>query len=131
MEEAMKTSQAKKTDKPNQPPQSAPRRRGLSDAAATVPKSFTVPFPVIVELRQTVSEYGSQGRALQVGSELASRMTQPPKVEEANPEVLVRITYKLLPRTIRLILELAEKQYGSSGQAIAACVQALKLKKLG
>jgi hypothetical protein len=111
------------------PPRLAPRRRGQGDAAPTTPKSYTVPFPVILELRQAVREYGSQGRALQVGAELASRMKNPPAVEPPDPEVLIRTTYKLLPRTIRLIDELAQNRYGTPGQAIAACVKALKIKK--
>lgn len=110
--------------------QLAPRRRGQGDAAPTTPKSYTLPFPVILELRQAVGEYGSQGRALQVGAELASRMRKRPSVEQPDPEVLIRMTYKLLPRTIRLIEEMAQSEYGTTGQAIVACVKALKIKKI-
>ena len=125
----MKRQTSKPAAKPENPLDLAPRRRGQGDAAATTPKSYTLPFPVILELRQAVKEYGSQGRALQVAAELASRMSKPPAVEEPDPEVLVRMTYKLLPRTIRLIEELAQDQYGTTGKAIAACVKALKIKK--
>ena len=107
----------------------APRRRGQGDAAPTTPKSYTVPFAAIVELRQAVAEYGSQGRALQVATELAIRMKKPPAVEDPNPEELIRMTYKLLPRTIQLIEELARTEYGTTGKAIAGCVKALKIKK--
>ena len=85
-----------------------PRRRGQGDAAPTTPKSYTVPFSAIVELRHAVREYGSQGRALQVATELAIRMRKPPSIDEPKPEELIRMTYKLLPRTIQLIDELAK-----------------------
>lgn len=108
----------------------APRRRGQGDAAPTMPKSYTVSFSAIVELRQAVKEYGSQGRALQVATEIAIRMRKPPAAEEPKPEEMIRMTYKLLPRTIQLIEELAASEYGTSGRAIAGCVKALKIKKI-
>ena len=117
----------KKTSRPLSLP---PRRRGQGDAAPTTPKSYTVPFSAIVELRQAVREYGSQGRALQVATEIAIRMRKPPEVEEPKREELIRMTYKLLPRTIRLIDELAKSEYGTTGRAIAGCVKTLKIKKL-
>jgi hypothetical protein len=107
-----------------------PRRRGQGDAAPTTPKSYTVPFSAILELRQAVTEYGSQGRALQVATELAIRMRKPPAIVEPDPQESVRMTYKLLPRTIQLIDELARRQYGTPGKAIAACLKTLKLKKI-
>lgn len=110
--------------------QLTPRRRGQGDAAPTTAKSYTVPFSAIVELRQAVTEYGSQGRALQVATEIAIRMKRLPKVEEPKPEELIRMTYKLLPRTIQLIDELAASEYGTSGRAIAGCVKVLKMKKI-
>lgn len=110
-------------------PQLTPRRRGQGDAAPTTPKSYTVPFSAIVDLRKAVSEYGSQGRALQVATEIAIRMRKPPEVDEPKPEEMIRITYKLLPRTIELIDELAKSEYGTPGRAIAGCVKALKIKK--
>lgn len=112
------------------PAQLAPRRRGQGDAAPTMAKSYTVPFSAIVELRQAVGEYGSQGRALQVATELAIRMRKLPAIEEPRREEMVRMTYKLLPRTIQLIAELAESEYGSAGGAIAGCLKTLKIKKI-
>jgi hypothetical protein len=112
------------------PSQLPPRRRGQGDAAPTTPKSYTIPFSAILELRQAVREYGSQGRALQVATEIAIRMRKPPDVAEPSPQELIRMTYKLLPRTIQLIDELAKEQYGTPGRAIAGCLKALKLKKI-
>ena len=111
-------------------PRLAPRRRGQDDVSPTVAKSYTLPFPVVLEIRRAVKDYGSQGRALQVASELAIRMKKPPAVRPVDPEMLMRMTYKLTPRTIQLIDELARKQYGNSGQAIAACIKTLKMKKI-
>lgn len=110
-------------------PPLTPRRRGQGDAAPTTPKSYTVPFSAIVDLRKAVTEYGSQGRALQVATEIAIRMRKPPAVDEPSPEEMIRMTYKLLPRTIQLIDELAKTEYGTPGRAIAGCVKALKIKK--
>jgi hypothetical protein len=107
-----------------------PRHRGQGDAAPTTPKSYTLPFSAIVELRQAVGKYGSQGRALQVATEIAIRMRKPPAVQEPKREEMVRMTYKLLPRTIDLIEHLAAREYGSAGRAIAGCVKALKMKKI-
>lgn len=107
-----------------------PRRRGQGDAAPTIPKSYTLPFSAIVELRQAVGKYGSQGRALQVATEIATRMRKPPTADEPKPEEMVRMTYKLLPRTIELIEEMAKTEYGTAGRAIAACVKTLKIKKI-
>jgi hypothetical protein len=111
-------------------PRLAPRRRGQGDVAPTVAKSYTLPFPVVLEIRRAVKDYGSQGRALQVASELTIRMKKRPTVQPVDPEMLMRMTYKLTPRTIQLIDELARKHYGNSGQAIAACIQTLKMKKI-
>lgn len=116
----------------NPNPAPAPRGRGraASEIAPTAPKSYTLPFPVILEIRRAAKEYGSQGRALQVASEILIRMKKMPAVAPPDPELLMRMTYKLTPRTIRLIDELARTQYGDAGRAIAACMQTLKLKKI-
>jgi len=46
------------------------------------------------------------------------------------PESQMRMTYKLVPRTIELIDKLAETDYDDAGQVLAACMKALKMKKL-
>ncbi len=126
----MKPRKTKDKKKSRKPPKLAPRRRGQGDVAPTTPKSYTLPFPVVLEIRRAVKDYGSQGRALQVASEILTRMRKPPSVEPVDPEMLMRMTYKLTPRTIQLIDELARTQYGSAGQAIAACIKTLKMKKI-
>ena len=107
-----------------------PRRRGEPDTPGTEPKSYTLPISVVLEIRKAAVIYGSQGRALQVGSEILTRMTKRLSVPPAKPSSLMRMTYKLAPRTIALIEQLAETTYEDQGQVLAACVKVLKLKKL-
>ena len=57
-------------------------------------------------------------------------MKNPPAVTPADPDTLMRMTYKLTPRTIRLIDELARTQYDDAGQAISACLKTLSMKKI-
>jgi hypothetical protein len=54
---------------------------------------------------------------------------RPMPVSEAVPE-LTQITYKLLPRTIGLIDELAETVYDGREEVFLACIEVLKLKDL-
>jgi hypothetical protein len=111
-------------------PKLTPRRRGQGDVEPTTPKSYTLPYYVILELRKLAAEYGSQGRALQVATEITMRLRKPPSVNPPDPDTLMRMTYKLTPRTIRLIDELARTQYDDAGQAISACLKTLSMKKL-
>ena len=107
-----------------------PRRRGQGDIEPTTPKSYTLPFETILEIRRVARDYGSQGRALQVGSELLIRMRRQPSVPPVDPNTLMRMTYKLTPRTIRLIDELSRTTYDDAGQAISACLKTLRMKKI-
>ena len=97
----------------------------------TVGKRYTsVPALAAEELRKATKLYGSQGRALQVATEMLIRMKRRPMpVSEAVPE-LTQITYKLLPRTIGLIDELAETVYDGREEVFLACIEVLKLKDL-
>ena len=107
-----------------------PRRRGEPDTPPTVAKSYTLPLSVFWAIRKAAGEYGSQGRAVQVGSEILSRLEQPLPVKDAPPSSMIRMTYKLAPRTVRLIHQLKETAYHDSGQVLAASMAALKLKHL-
>jgi hypothetical protein len=51
-------------------------------------------------------------------------------VAQPNAASIGRKTYKLAPRTIDVIQQLAETEYESPGQVLAACVKVLGLKKL-
>jgi hypothetical protein len=107
-----------------------PRRRGEPDTPGTEPKTYKLPLAVILEIRKAASLYGSQGRALQVGSEILVRMAKPLAVPQPDPDSIRRMTYKLAPRTIEVIQKLSETAYTDPGQVLAACVKALKLKNL-
>jgi hypothetical protein len=111
-------------------PKLTPRRRGQGDIEPTTPKSYTLPYYVILELRKLAADYGSQGRALQVATELAIRLRRPPAAGPSDPDTLMRMTYKLTPRTIRLIDDLAHTHYEDAGQAIEGSLKTLKLKKI-
>jgi len=107
-----------------------PRRRGQPDTPGTEPKTYKLPLSVILEIRKVASLYGSQGRAVQVGSEILARMANPLSVPRPILYSIRRMTYKLAPRTISVIQELSETSYEDHGQVLAACVMALKLKNL-
>lgn len=107
-----------------------PRRRGEPDTPGTAPKKYELPFDVILEIRKAASIYGSQGRAVQVGSELLVRLPKPISVPQPRPESIKRRTYKLSPRTIEVIQQLSESEYDSPGQVLAACMKILKVKRL-
>ncbi len=108
-----------------------PRRRGEPDTPPTVAKSYTLPFSVFLAIRKVAAEYGSQGRAVQVGSEILARLKDPLPVKSSGAPSHIRMTYKLVPRTVKLIERLKETAYESSGQVFAACIEALKVKDLG
>jgi hypothetical protein len=107
-----------------------PRRRGEPDTPGTEPKTYNLPLSVILEIRKAASLYGSQGRAVQVGSELLVRLAKPLSVPQPDPASIRRRTYKLAPRTIEVIQQLSESEYEDPGQVLAACIKALKLKNL-
>lgn len=107
-----------------------PRRRGEPGTPGTEPKTYNLPLDVILEIRNAATLYGSQGRAVQVGSELLVRLPKPVTVPQPDPTSIKRRTYKLSPRTIQVIEQLAETVYGDPGQVLAACMKILKVKKL-
>ena|SRR5579859_3010479 len=95
----------------------------------TQAKAFTLQKPVLKEIRKAAGIYGSQGRALQVGSELLFRMKKPLRLA-ALKAPMVRMTYRLAPRTIEVIGKLSGTMYEDDPHVLAACVEALKIKKL-
>jgi hypothetical protein len=107
-----------------------PRRRGEPDTPPTVAKSYTLPLSAYLAIRKVAGLYGSQGRALQVGTEILSRLEDPLQVRKAAKSSQKRMTYKLIPRTVELIQRLSDTVYESRAETLAACVEALKLKNL-
>lgn len=107
-----------------------PRRRGEPDTLATKPKTYELPFGTILEIRRAASIYGSQGRAIQVGSEILVRLPKRIRMLRLDSASLKRRTYKLTPRTIEVIQCLSERGYENPGQALTASMMILKVKKL-
>lgn len=107
-----------------------PRRRGEPDTPGTEPKTYELPFDVILEIRKMASIYGSQGRAVQVGSELLVRLPKPISIPQRDPASFKRRSYKLSPRTIEVIEQLSGTDYENPGQVLAASMKILKVKKL-
>jgi len=66
---------------------------------------------VILDIRKAASLYGSQGRALQVGSEIWCGWRGLAGAASLAPDSIRRMTYKLAPRTIQVIQRLAETTY--------------------
>ena len=90
-------------------------------------KRYTsIPASAVAEIRKASRLYGSQGRALQVATEILIRMRKRPLLPPESNSVVTKMTYKLVPRTVELIDELAESVYGSRQQVFDACVAALK-----
>ena len=77
-------------------------------------------------IREVAPAYGSQGPALQAATELLIRQKKPVKVTHRGDGAVVRMTYKLTPRTVELIEELCTK-YGRRGNVLAACAKILRM----
>ncbi len=108
----------------------ARKKRARRLAEGTVAKRYQVPREVVKAIRSVAPLYGSQGRALQVGTELLIRRKKRLKVKtNYRPSEIVGRTYKLCPRTAELITQLRER-YDRCGIVLAACVKALRLKQL-
>lgn len=98
----------------------------------TEPKRYKLPRYVVERIREHASEYGSQGRAIQIGMELLSRIQYHPipineelkrRVKDADEHI--GMTYKLVPRTIELIDKYAETQYKTRAHVFEAMLTML------
>jgi hypothetical protein len=94
----------------------------------TVAKRYTaVPTSVAAELRRATGLYGSLGRALQVATEMLIRMKKRPLPPSRARQEAIPVTFKLLPRTIDLIDQLASSVYENRQQVFVACIDVLKM----
>ncbi len=89
-----------------------------------VAKRYELPRWVIRAIRKQAPIYGSQGRAVQVGTELLIRQKKCVKLNRRGDGAMVSMTYKLTPRTVELIEQLCAK-YGKRGNVFAACAKIL------
>jgi hypothetical protein len=90
---------------------------------ALIDKTFKVPVDIIRKLEELAPEFGSNGRAIQVGTELLVRMRRKPKVEE-NGSPVASQTYAITPRTLELIERLLPS-YEKRGTVLSAVVLVL------
>lgn len=106
-------------------------RKG-GDSADVVITKYTISVDTAKAIRKAVSTYGSQGRALQVATEMLIRMEDLPAPEpRAEDEEVERVSMRLRKRTYELIRELSELKYGhDTGQVITACMKVLKMKRI-
>lgn len=122
--------------------QGEPGFRYAGEGTTMTTTKYTAPVRVLKEIRSTVAIYGSQGRALQVATEILIRQKRPIKLTYFVPPPpgngrrgrprkgddhngWFRMTYKLLPRTIALIDKLTPT-YGDHGKVLAACAKVLR-----
>ncbi|MCI0622193.1 MAG: hypothetical protein L0387_11105 [Acidobacteria bacterium] len=106
------------------------KRARRARSMGTVAKRYRVPREVVKAIRSVAPLYGSQGRALQVGTELLVRLKKPLRVKRTyDSSEMVNRTYKLCPRTAELIRQLCHR-YDRCGIVLAASVKALQLKHL-
>lgn len=111
------------------------KKKGIcesGDSANIVVTRYTISVDTAKAIKKAAPIYGSQGRALQVATEMLIRMEDPPAPEaEPKRESKVRVSVRLHRRTYCLVRELAASSYGhDKGQVIAACVKVLKMKKI-
>jgi hypothetical protein len=105
------------------------------DSSSVVVTKYTVDVDTAKEIRKAGPVYGSQGRAVQIGTEMLIRMEKPP-IPASEPESddmssLVRVSMRLHKRTFEVVRELARLKYNDDpGQVIAACVKVLKMKRI-
>jgi len=111
------------------------RKKGIhksGDSNDVVVTRYTVTVNTAKAIKKAAPTYGSQGRALQVATEMLIRMEDPPAPEsDTEDEPVVRVSIRLLKRTYQLIRELSDVKYDRRpGHVIAACVKVLNMKRI-
>lgn len=109
------------------------RQKGIGktrNSPSMVAKRYTMPAAAAEQLKKVASSFGSQGRAIQVATEILSRMEAPPTAEMKARE-MTRTTFRLHNSTAELIEALSRKLYDNDrAQVFAACVKVLKMKRI-
>jgi hypothetical protein len=107
--------------------------RKSGDSSEVVITKYTLTTTTAREIKKVAPLYGSQGRALQVATEMLIRMENPPapEPESEQPPPMIRVSMRIRKRTYELIRNLSQLKYNEDpGQVIAACVKVLKMKKI-
>ena len=109
------------------------RQKGIGktrNSPTMVAKRYTMPINAAEQLKKAAPSFGSQGRAIQVATEILSRMEKPPVAKSA-PRQMTRATFRLHTSTAELIEALSRKLYDNDrGEVFAACVKVLKMRKI-
>jgi hypothetical protein len=103
------------------------RLNKLKDESRNIAKRYKLPSEAVEIIRHAARIHAQQSRAIQIGIELLWRQEGALSIPDGilnSP--LVGYTYKLPPRTVGLIEELA-KEYGTQGRVLAACAAILSL----
>lgn len=98
------------------------------DVPKTKSRKYTdVPVAAITAIKKAVPLHGSQGRILQVATEILIRQKRPIRIKYKTWKngKMTTVSFKLLPRTIQLIDELAPL-YGGRGKVLMASAQVIK-----
>jgi hypothetical protein len=91
---------------------------------ALIDRGFRVPVDVIRDLETLAPLFGSNGRAIQIGTELLTGMRRKPKVRESE-EPAVWQTYRITPATLDRIQRLLPC-YENRGAVLKAVVHILQ-----
>jgi len=89
------------------------RQKGIGktrNSPSMVAKRYTMHAAAAEQLKRVASSFGSQGRAIQVATEILSRMEAPP-VAEVKVREMTRTTFRLHNSTAELIEALSRKLY--------------------
>jgi hypothetical protein len=106
--------------------------RKRRDAPDVVITKYTIPAETAKAIRKVIPTYGSQGRALQVATEMLIRMDNLPAPQpQFENSRFVRVSLRLRRRTYELIRQLADLKYNyDQGQVIEACMKVLGMKRI-
>ncbi len=119
-----------KASKPWEQPKRGKRKKANKAGLSDVSKRYSLPRWVVDEIKKAAPDYRSQGRVLQVATELLVRMDSLPP-PDPEPIEMTRMTYRIPQRTANIIEDLAKTNYNDDrAQVFSACMKAIKSKKL-
>jgi len=106
--------------------------RTSGDSSEVVITKYTLPTTTAKEIKKVAPLYGSQGRALQVATEMLIRMENLPEPERLTDDSppMIRISMRVRKRTYEIIRKLSLKYDHDPAQVLAACVKVLKMTKI-
>jgi hypothetical protein len=119
-----------KGSKPWEQPKGKKKKKPKKPGPSDVSKRYTLPLAVVQEIKKAAVEYRTQGRVLQIATELLVRMDPLPP-PDPEPGENTRMTYRIPHRTANIIEELAKSNYNNDrSQVFSACVKAIKTKRI-